>query len=127
MGSHVPDGRPLEASSSVMPPELGPRRMVTAVAAIAAEARQVDAADERHSIVDNDRLFVMAMKRPFACVESALNRGSLPEFVTHPAHGSAGWPKDGKRRTRPQEHAHVDAPRHLGQQRPQDDWTPSVT
>ena len=107
-----------------MPAELRPRRMVASVAAVAAEARQVDAADERHSIVDDDRLLVMAMKRPFARVQSAGDRPRPPELVAHAADGSARWPEDGNRRTRPEEHAHVDAPCRLGQKIPQDDGRP---
>ena len=109
-----------------MPAELRPRRMVACVAAVAAEARQVDAADERHSIVDDDRLLVMAVKRPFARVQSAGDRPRPPELFAHAADGSARWPEDGNRRTRPEEDAHVDAPCRLGQEIPQDDRTLGV-
>ena len=104
-----------------MPAELRPCRMVTPVAAIAAEARQVDTTDECHSIIDHDRLLVMAVKRPFAGVEGACDRPRPPEVVAHPSDGSAGWLEDGKWRTRPQEDAHVGTPCNLGQQVSQDD------
>ena len=126
MSSHVPDGGPLDAGGSVMPAELRPCRMVTPVAAIAAEARQVDTTDERHPIIDDDRLLVMAVKRPFAGVEGACDRPRAPEVVAHPSDGSARRPEDGKWRTRPQEDAHVGELCHLGQQVPQDDRPPGV-
>ena len=126
MRSYVRDGGSLDAGGSVMPAELRPCRMLAPVAAIAAEARQVDTTDKRHSIVDDDRLLVMAVKRPFAGVEGACDRPRPLEVVAHLSDGSAGRPEDGQWCTRPQEDAHVGAPCHLGQQVPQDDRRPGV-
>ena len=55
----VGDDRPAQHTEGVMPADVVPRDVRRGVEAIAGIRRQVDAADERDLIVDDDDLFVV--------------------------------------------------------------------
>ena len=50
-----------------------PRRMPIGVEAITRLRGEIDPADERHTIIDDDRLLVMAVHRPFLRIKCALD------------------------------------------------------
>ena len=65
----VGDERPFDAQRRVVPAELAARGMLGRVPAVAGERRQVDPADVRDPVVDDDRLLVVTVHRPLAVVE----------------------------------------------------------
>ena len=58
----VCNSRPLDAHGGVVPADPAPRHVRRRIPGIAAVERQVDPADERNSIVDHDRLLVVAVR-----------------------------------------------------------------
>jgi len=86
------------------------------VPSIAVEARQVDSTDEGHLIVDHDRLFMMAVHRPLAGIQRALDAGPSHKLFADSADVTAPRTKDGKGRTRPDQHPNGDPGCNLSEQ-----------
>ncbi len=108
MVGDVPDRGAPEVCRDVVPACLRARGMVARVIAVAVLRGHVDSTDEGDPVVDHDRLLVMAVHGPFSGVERAADacfRERLPDL----AHVPPGRPEQWKRRTGPQEYAHVDA------------------
>ena len=118
----VGDHRPLEPNARVVPPQPPSRRMVAPVEAVAGERRQIDPADVRDAIVDEDELLVVAVHRTLLRVQLHLDAGAVDELVAHLPHLAAIGMEERQRRARPREHAHRNPFRHLteqcGQRRP---------
>ena len=112
----VADRRAFDARATVVPADVGARWMVTRVVAVARFGREIDSADEGDSVVDDDRLLVMAVHRPFLRVERALDLRVLDQLVAHLANVGSGRPKERQRRSRPGQQANVET---LGQFRKQ--------
>ena len=62
-----------DARAGVVPADTHARGMVVRVVAVAGFGGEVDATDEGDPIVDDDRLLVMAVHRPFLGVQRALD------------------------------------------------------
>ena len=104
-----------------MPAEGAARGVVAVIEAVAPERRQIDAADPRDAVVDDDRLLVVAVHRPLACVERRPDARSAGERVAQLPNVAARGLEQRQRRTSPREHADVDAlsevPQQLAQRR----------
>jgi hypothetical protein len=90
----VCDRWPFEAWGHVMPPELGPRDVVVAVEPLTAFKAEIDAADVRDTVVDLNRLLVMAVQRPLVCVERVPRARSTAELVHAPPDGGPRRPEE---------------------------------
>ena len=110
----VGDRRALDARADVVPADVRARRVVAPVEAVARLGGEVDAADERDAVVDDDRLLVVAVHRPLLRVERALDLRAAHEAIAHLPHVSARGTEERQRRACPHEDAHVDALRQLG-------------
>ena len=97
-------------------PTLDARRVVVRVVAVAGFGGEVDAADEGDSVVDDDRLLVMAVHRPFLAVEGALDLRVADQLVAHLPHVASRRPKQRQRRAGPGEHADIEPFRQLCQE-----------
>ena len=116
MLSHVGDRRPLDARAGVVPADVRARRVVVPVEAVARLGGEVDPADERDAVVDDDRLLVVAMHRPLLRVERALDLRLAHEAIAHLPHVLARGTEERQRCACPHQHANVDALRQLGEQ-----------
>jgi hypothetical protein len=116
VASDVADRWPAQPCGYVVPAHAASRRMLRCVVAIAAEVRQVDAADERNLVVDHDELLVVAVQRTLVRVQRRLDARAAHELVAASAHGSATRREHGYRSPRPQQHAYVDRCCRLGEQ-----------
>ena len=96
-------------------------RMVIGVVSVARLRGEVDAADERDAIVDDDRLLVVAVHRPFFGIEGALDLRVCDQPVSHRRYISPRGSEEGQRRAGPGEHAHVDSLGQLGEEVPKDE------
>ncbi len=110
----------------VVPADVATRRMRGGVEAVAGLVRQVDAADEGDRVVDDDRLLVVAVHRPLARVERALDPRPDREAVAHLPHLCPGGPEHRQRGARPGEHADLDPLGGLGEQIAQENCLPAV-
>ncbi len=90
--------------------------MLVRVEAVTGKGRQVDAADEGHSSVDDGELLVMAVQRALACVQLHPDAGAADERIALFAHVAARRREQWQRRTGPGQHAHVRALRRFGEQ-----------
>ena len=117
----VSDSRPFDFRARVVPPETCARRMFVGVVAVAAFRREIDPSDERHAIVDHDRLLVVTVERAFLRVEAALDARVSDELVTHLPNVASRRAKERKRRSGPDEHTHVDAFGNFGEKVPKHD------
>ena len=95
--------------------------MVVRVEPVARLRGEVDPADERDAVVDDDRLLVMAVHRPLLRVESALNLRVLGQPVAHRRDISPRGAEERKRRPGPDEHAHVEPLGQFGEEVPKDE------
>ena len=114
---HVGDDRSTEPDGSVVPTLLSARRVLLCVPALALVVRQVDAADERDAIVDDDELLVMAVHRPFLRVGGKPYSRAELERMPHAVDVLAVRMEEGQRRAGPDEHVDVDALGELCEQR----------
>ena len=105
----VGDGRSPDERGDVVPAEVPARDVRDAVEAIAAFSRQVDSADEGESVVDNDRLLVMAMQWTLPRVERPVDIGSCAAALPSTPNRSAGRPEERQWRTAPGKDANVDS------------------
>ena len=90
--------------------------MILAVVRVSSVQCEVDAADECHAVVDDDRLLVMAVHEPNAGVELAADPVSPVEPLDHLPHLATRGAEDRNRGAAPDENADVDP---LGQLREQ--------
>ena len=79
----VGDARPAQHTEGVMPADVVPRDVRRGVEAIAGIRRQVDAADERDLIVDDDELLVVTVQRALLRVGCELDLGAGRERMTN--------------------------------------------
>ena len=86
---------------------------------VAAQARQVDPADERDLVVDDDELLVVAVERPLTCIERHRDPRTVDEIVARLAHLAAIRVEERQRRTGPGEHPDVHSPGRFCEQLPQ--------
>src|SRR5512133_2680204 len=112
----VADSRPFDFRARVMPAETCARRVCVRVIAIARFGGEVDPADKGHAIVDDDRLLVVTVHRPFLWIQSALGPSAPDELVAHVPHISSRWTEEWEWRTGPGENPHVDTFCELGKQ-----------
>ena len=114
----VGDDRTLQARREVVPADPAARLVLGAVPRVAAVEGQVDAADEADAVVDDDRLLVVAVPEAHAAVEGALDLRAAAEPVDHLADVSPRRAEDAHGRAIPDEHAHRDPLRDLGEEVP---------
>jgi hypothetical protein len=112
----VGDGRPRDAAGGVVPAQAAAHRMLAGVEAVAAQRRDVDAADERDLAVDYHELLVVAVHRALVRVQRAAHARAARQPLAHVAHGRTVGREHRKRRAAPQQHAHVDALGQLAEQ-----------
>jgi hypothetical protein len=113
---HVCDDRAFQAHAGVVPPEPAARRVVAVIEPVPRERREVDAANERDAVVDDDELLVMAVHRSFSRVELHLDPRALRELVAHRPHLATVGVEERQRGSGPGEHADVTAPGHVCEQ-----------
>ncbi len=70
---NVVDSGAFDPCRSVVPADRSAGGVVVRVEPVAGFGCQVDAADEGDAVVDDDRLFVMAVHRPLLRIEGALD------------------------------------------------------
>ena len=83
MVGDIVDRRALDTRRDVVPPERGSRRMIARVEAIAALRRQIDPSDERDTIVDHDRLLVVAVQRTLMRIKRTLDSCATRKLIAH--------------------------------------------
>ena len=113
---NVADRRPFDPGRRVVPPHRGAGRMLAQVVPVAGLVREVDPADEGDPVVDDDRLLVVAVKRPLARIELALDPRALCELVSHALDLAPGRAEERERSACPDEDPDVES---LGQLREQ--------
>ena len=113
---HVAEQRAFDANRRVVPAELAARAMLGRVPPVARERREVDAADVRDLVVDDDRLLVVTVHRPLAVVQRDADAGASSERVAHRPNVAARGLEERQRRARPCEDANLDALRELGEE-----------
>jgi len=89
------------------------------VVTVAVEARQVDAADARDAVVDDDELLVVAVERPLLGVERDADADAA-EALRDSTNFRARGLEERQRRSRPEQHTHLDPPLKLREQVEQD-------
>ena len=112
----VADGGTNDARTRVVPADVGARRMTARVEAVAGLQREIQAADERDPVVDNDRLLVVAVQRPLMRVERAPDLRLPRELLPHRPHVTSRGAEERQRHPGPGEHPDVEP---LGQLREQ--------
>ena len=80
---NIADGGALDARTGVVPADGRAWRMLICVEAVTRLRGEIDPADERHAVVDRDRLFVVTMQRPFLCIERARDFRVLDQSFSH--------------------------------------------
>ena len=83
-------------------------------------AREIDPTDEGDAIVDDDRLFVVAVKWTFLRIETALDARSQREIGLHPAHIAPRRAEERQWSARPRQDSHIQPFGKLCQEVPQD-------
>ncbi len=99
-----------------MPPEATAHRVISGVVPVAAQRRQVDAADERDLAVDDDQLLVMAVHWALAGIERDPHARAAKELVAHLPNGATARREDGQRCPGPQQHPDIHAFSQLAEQ-----------
>ena len=122
MLADVGDHGPLHPRAGVVPADVRARRVVVPVETVARLGGEVDPADERDAVVDDDRLLVVAMHRPLLRVERALDLRVADEAIAHLPHVLARRAEERQGCARPHQHANVDALRQLTEQVAEHDW-----
>ena len=106
---NVHDGWPFDAGTGVVPADCRPCRVIAGVVTVAGLGGEVDATDERHPVVDHDRLLVMAVHRPLMRVEAALDLRPRDQPIPHLPHRLPRRTEQRQRCPGPHEHSHLDA------------------
>ena len=112
----VADDRAFEPHRRVVPAEPVAGRVIVRVEPVSRQRSQVDPADERGLVVDDDQLLVVAVERPLPRVERHRDARAAGELVARLPHLSAVRVEERQRRACPGEDAHVDSLRRLGQE-----------
>src|SRR5436305_8161140 len=107
MARDIRDDGAFESKARVMPADAVAPRMVTRIEPVAAEGRQVEAADVGDAVVDDHELLVVAVHRPLARVELHLDTRPRRELVADPANLAAVGMEERQRRSGPDEDAHM--------------------
>jgi hypothetical protein len=94
--------------------------MLGEIEAVARLVGEVYTADEGDTVVDDDRLLVVAVQGPLLRVEGALDLGAADELFPHRSNLPTGRPEEGKRSPGPDEHSDVDPLGELGEHAPED-------
>jgi hypothetical protein len=81
---------PLEPYCRVVPAEAAAARVLARIEPVARQVGQVDPADERDLVVDDDELLVMAVERPLLRVERHRDARAIYELVPCPTNLPAG-------------------------------------
>src|SRR5439155_3350374 len=115
----VLDGGAAQEGRGVVPPDARSSRMDRRVEAVAGERGEVDPADERDGVVDDDELLVMAVQRTLAAVEDETNSVSGHELVARGPHLPPVRMEERQRRARPGEDSHVHAGGEVSEQLPE--------
>jgi hypothetical protein len=116
---HVGDDRAAQHRQRVVPADVATRLVRGRVVAVSGVRRQVDAADEGDPVVDDDELLVMAVQRPLLRVGHDFDLRPEAERMPGAVDVAAVGVEKRQRRARPEEHAHGDPLRQLGEQRPE--------
>jgi hypothetical protein len=110
----------LEAGAGIVPAHARASRMPIGVEAITRLRGEIDSADERHSIIDDNRLFVMAVHRPFLRIQCALDLRRHTQLLPNPPHLASGGTEERKGSAGPDQHADIDALGQVRQEIPKD-------
>jgi hypothetical protein len=86
--------------------------MPIGVEAITRLRGEIDSADERHAVIDDNRFFVMAVHRPFVRIKCALDLRPSTQLLPNPPHLASGGTEERKGSAGPGQHADIEA---LGQ------------
>ena len=105
-------GGAFEARARIVPAHARARRMLIGVEAITRLRGEIDAADERHAVIDDNRLFVMAVHRPFVRIKCALDLRPSTQLLPNPPHVAPRGTEERKGSAGPDQHADIEA---LGQ------------
>jgi hypothetical protein len=116
VGGHIRDRRTGERGGGVVPAERAAVVVERRVEAIAAQVGEIDAADEGECAVDDHQLFMVAVHGPVALVEGAANARVRNKIGESLPGLRARRMKEWNRSARPEEHAHVDTLRGLGEE-----------
>lgn len=106
---NISDRGAFESRAGIVPAHARTRRMPIGVEAITRLRGEVDPADERHAVIDDDRLLVMAMHRPLFRIERALDLGGCGQLLSNPPHLTSGGTEERKGSTGPDQHPDLDA------------------
>lgn len=120
--SHIRDGGTLEASARVVPADARTKRMPVRVIAITRLRREVDPTDERHAVIYNDRLFVMAVHRALVRVECALDLRMSGEIVADFPHLTSRGTEERQRSAGPDQHTDIETLGEIGKKVPKGDF-----
>jgi hypothetical protein len=118
VGCDVGDGRAGDAARDVVPADRATRLVLRSVPAIPVERSQIDTADVGNTIVDHDRLFMMAVHRPLPGIEGALDPVPHIETLLDLANVTTPRPQNRQRRACPDQNANGDARAQLTKQIP---------
>ena len=121
MVRNVRDGRTFDPHRRVVPADLAPRGVLRGVEWVTTVERQVDAADERHLVVDHDDLLVVRVLEPDARVGLCLDLRRTGEDLHVRLDLPLRRPEDGDRSSLPHEQPHVDTTGDIRKQVPEDD------
>src|SRR5471032_1481570 len=79
----VGDRRPTDTCARVVPADLAASRMSSTVKTVARLMGEVDPADERDPVVDDDRLLVVAVQGALLLIEGAADLCSTTKLLAH--------------------------------------------
>src|SRR5438093_615855 len=114
MLGHIRDGGTLEAGTRVAPAAARTTRRPMVGEAITRFRREVDPTDERDAVVDDDRLFVMAVQRALVRIERALDLRMSSELLANPPHLASGGTEERQRRAGPDQHTDIETLGEIG-------------
>jgi hypothetical protein len=93
--------RSFDARADVVPTDGRSKRMLVRVESIAGLVGEVDPAHERDAVVDDDRLLVVTVERPFLRVEATLDVRATRQLFVHLSRVTSGGSKQRQRSPRP--------------------------
>ena len=113
-------GGAFEARARIVPAHARARRMPIGVEAITRLRGEIDPADERHAVIDDNRLFVMAVHRPFVRIKCALDLRPSTQLLPNPPHVAPRGTEERKGSAGPDQHADIEALGQFREQIPKD-------
>jgi hypothetical protein len=113
-------GGSFEARARIVPAYARARRMPIGVEAITRLRGEIDPADERHAVIDDNRFFVMAVHRPFVRIKCALDLRPSTQLLPNPPHLAPGGTEERKGSAGPDQHADIEALGQFREQIPKD-------